>query len=295
MTNTLPFHFGIEIEFYAPKAKFGIITSFLAHRLKNRIRIDGVDPEDNLKWTLTRDDSCGLEIVSPILTTSEDDLYELGHIFSLLQELEAAKVISITRTCGIHVHVGIGHLPIDDVRSIIFGWDGLQHFYSSIIANFRRDNQYCLPNQFDLEALDNVRKMNDFCYLVPSRYRALNTRAIAAHKTLEFRSMESTLNPIKVFIWILLLRGLYNFGTSLDLGEINFDGLTKQEALDIIWEYSDPENFYFPPQSIFLHKWFSHKALKALSGSKARSKREQLNHIHGKIKLNKKVAASFVK
>lgn len=120
-------------------------------------------------WTLKKDSSVfrnsfkgpwgvrhrfwGIEITSPVLDALNPQSF--GHLSSAARVIKQKNRVSITRTCGFHVHVGLG--PSTTTSNTLQNWDGLtikklvalvfliDERLFALCRPYRTTSRFCMP------------------------------------------------------------------------------------------------------------------------------------------------------
>ena len=109
--------FGVEIEILNTVDRSAIATALQAEGIN--AAVEGYNHQTRHYWKVITDASCGLEVVSPILS-GEQGLNELKKVCEVLTRLGC----KVDKTCGLHVHIGADTLGVDRVKSTIKRWLG---------------------------------------------------------------------------------------------------------------------------------------------------------------------------
>lgn len=237
-----PPRFGIEIEFEAESTQILEIFRRLQLVIPTMVfDLDGLDCYVYENWRLTEDESCGYELVSPILTSVE----EIQTISFVLQELERERKIIMSEKCGVHIHIDTFYYDLQQIKNIIETWEYAEQFFSRVVANYRINNLFCLSPiaQFDL---DEANSIDELAYIYgSSRHFSLNATSLQDHGTLEFRLFEATSNLQKLQQWICLVRSFAVMATSMPIHLIHLDSLDPNELLELIIEHCVEDNYVY--------------------------------------------------
>eukprot|EP00951_Prasinocladus_malaysianus_P011565 scaffold85500_cov38-Prasinocladus_malaysianus.AAC.1 len=105
-------------------------------------------------WRVTTDSSvhCGgfhgecqaFELVSPILRGGKG----LQELHSVLQAVNRMGVHADNPTAGFHVHVGVGHLSLEQLKKVCQSFVKYEEAFDMMVPRSRRDNEYCMSNRF---------------------------------------------------------------------------------------------------------------------------------------------------
>lgn len=205
--------FGVEIEFLMEEEKLHNLPEALARKGISCRKIN-YTKEITSYWKLVTDASVrtssvgvtGMEIVSPILKGKKGKI-ALETVCEVLNELGA----SINRTCGLHVHVGIGDLKLTQLYDILRFYQNNEDFIDSLVSPSRRNSNFCkrFPRQLILSSSSDYNRFVD--NLLPTRYYKVNIKNVNTRGTLEFRQHQGTTNYTKVANWIDFILGIVKY------------------------------------------------------------------------------------
>lgn len=151
-------------------------------------------------WKLVDEPSVydGGELISPPLPFTPEGLEHFGGMMSRLRE----KGASMSRSCGMHVHVDASFLNVLSSRE-------LRSFFEYLIDAYRQNERI-----FDMFVKSNRRgDSNHYCKslvgkemyrLEYDREHKVNYQAYEKHGTIEFRHYHGTLNEVAAKAWITL-------------------------------------------------------------------------------------------
>lgn len=191
--------FGVEIECYnARPATIGTIAS----RHGMDFRHEGYNHTDHRgHYKLVSDasihgnDPC--ECVSPILGNTEQGFSSLKECCAILNESGAR----VNRSTGLHVHVG-GNISERQYCNVFANYYHLENVINTFIAQSRRyGNTYCKSLHGNADGLATATTIADVQRSMDSRYFKINSRAWAAHHTIEFRQHQGSTNYEKIAAW----------------------------------------------------------------------------------------------
>lgn len=192
--------YGIEVEFIGDRA-----------RAAQAIRAAGIECECQQyghavprNWKIVTDASVGYdtggELVSPILR-GEDGLRQVTTVLAALRSAGC----TINRSCGLHVHVGVADLNIDEMSRAFVRYKQCEAQIDSIMPRSRRlnDNRYvCTLQNYNFNQLA-IRAPHELeSAMGRFRHLKLNFMSYARQKTIEFRHHGGSLNTDKVINWI---------------------------------------------------------------------------------------------
>lgn len=156
-----------------------------------------------------RNDDCA-EFVSPILVSMHSQGLE-----TLTEQLSKQPQ---NASAGVHVHVEASDLTDAQVAALIFGYDILEPLLE---ASYRREERrFCNRREAD-SVLSFARKLRPGGAGVTrdevrggNRYVTLNTNALNAHGTIEFRAMGPVYDYAYLTRWAMLCRELVNLAAA---------------------------------------------------------------------------------
>jgi len=221
--RSYPLTFGVEVEALYPNYLTyddltRMVTRYIGERLPNaKITILKTDVYHEINYTvggvdnvlmLTKDSSIipikgfdGVEIVSPILRSAEDQRFFL----ELIEELKTVGLRSEPHSSGLHIHVGFPAgeeaeaVAMTKIHSIIEA--ELMEAFSA--AKNRTVHGYAkkIPEE-TIEQIDGIlpRELNRVAWRPDGRYWSIDTQTV--HETIEFRLFNSTLNTNAIELMI---------------------------------------------------------------------------------------------
>lgn len=162
---------------------------------------------------------------------------------------ENGATYSFSFRTSTHVHMNVQDLDEEIVLNICMAYYLLEPAIISLCGEHRVNNRFCLRftdadslynvfKQCIVEGLQAVNRHAGF----EIRYAALNLNALPKFGSLEFRSMQGTLNPALVEAWLKLLFNLRKYATKKknlvevydDAVNLGYDGFVKA----VLGEYS---------------------------------------------------------
>lgn len=200
--------FGVEIEFLVPNSTNYIDVAQALSRASRLPVLAANRAMRSSSWKLTHDGSVsapgrlGLEAVSPVLT--EDKMDQIDKICSALSTVGAV----VNRSCGLHVHIGAGSMPLDAIKRLAILYAESELFIDQLLPPSRRgsNNNYCKSVRSHLR-LQNVLRASNVAGVAQSiasgdRYLKLNLTSFWRHGTVEFRQHSGTIDPDKIKNWV---------------------------------------------------------------------------------------------
>lgn len=146
------------------------------------------------------DDDC-VEAVSPILTSF--------HSRGLEQICEDLEPHPTTTSAGIHVHVEANDLTSDQLRTLLFAYDQVEHI---IEESYRREERGYCRRRSARELLAMLRG-NSPDMPRGERYVTVNLNSLNYHGTVEFRAMGPVYNYDYLIRWAMFCREMVNAAT----------------------------------------------------------------------------------
>ena len=161
------------------------------------------------------------EFVSPILTSMHSNGLE-----TLVAEISKQPQ---NNSAGVHVHVEANDLNPTQINTLIYGYDLLERFIESSYRRTKR--QYCKrSDESDVLRSARAAKSARFggsaerTYESRDRYLTVNTNALRAHGTIEFRAMGPVYEYDHLIRWAMFCRSMVqavaNGATTKDFGRI---------------------------------------------------------------------------
>lgn len=172
-------YIGIEIEAYSPHDHDSLARLFTQAGLNRVVTIgdDGsiaVDKPNHTRFELR------------VLAKQRDYARTVKRVCDVLHIAKAR----VNKTCGMHVHLDMRQR---DPKIAFHNLTRAQELLFALQPNSRRANNYCRKTSLDWDTA------------IADRYRAVNARAYAEHKTIEVRLHTGTVNARKIVNWISLL------------------------------------------------------------------------------------------
>lgn len=172
----------------------------------------------NSRWKIESDNSCGYEIVSPILKGREG-LNELKEVLEIVNE---DPRVEVNTSCGVHVHHDIRDLEGKNVKRIYAIYHKFEDTIDSMVPKSRRknNNSYCTSIKYTdnsrlhkraettINELNEVNTIEDIENLYRSRYLKVNCQSYREKGTLEFRQHSGSTDFEKIKNWILFTQAI---------------------------------------------------------------------------------------
>ena len=177
------------------------------------------------RWVLGCDGSVDYEIKSHPLR----DTAEIKHVMAGIR----AGGGSVDRNCGTHIHVGIAHLTVDEIRRLAKLWLRYEKALDDLHPQSRRrsNGRVYTRSNYDTFGLSDPRAGDDLtaCFslldacatvgeisaqMQHSRGVKFNLYPYAGKSTVEFRGHAGTLNFKKIDAWISIVTALTRMAAS---------------------------------------------------------------------------------
>lgn len=187
------------------------------------------------------DDGC-MEFVSPILSHFNSE--------GLRKLCNDIPTHEHNTTPGIHVHVGAGDLTVTDVARLLYAYGIVERFLVPLYH--RETTSYCKETPSNsvrwwlsaarsyLRDTGNVPQPRDICHDQPAdRYMDVNTYALRAHGTIEFRAMGPYYDYDHLVRWAWFVRQMVAV-SRLDLPQQVWNACTSlTDVIDILRKYGN--------------------------------------------------------
>lgn len=225
--------FGIEIECYLPEGStFAAVAAAITQRTGSLCVPETYNHVTQPHWKIVTDGSLqdyqrGIEAVSPILT-GEAGIVTAEKVMAALTDYGC----TVSRRCGMHVHVGTGNNPpIQFFRNIF----KLYSIYEPVIDRFmpasRRGSTNTYTRSIASIALSEIESAPDLDRILrlmalnghggDARNHKLNLSAYRRHRTVEFRQHSGTLEGNKARNWVTMcMRMVERAKSELVIGSI---------------------------------------------------------------------------
>lgn len=213
-TTAAPRKFGVEIEFKAQRSDGTYLDrDDIARELRNAGIATNAESYNHITrsyWKVITDQSCGYEVVSPILE-GEDGFGQITKVCAVLNRMGAI----VDKTCGLHVHVDADGLNNKQIASILATYARDEKFFDAIQPESRRadNNRYCHSVAFlNTISKERAQELTEnpfefaFCQFWASRYAKINLDAYSRHGTIEFRQAAGTTDADKIINWVVLVQ-----------------------------------------------------------------------------------------
>ena len=196
--------FGVEVETHTDIPMDTIVKLLKERGLNVNDRRASYFHSSGTHWDIKRDGSCGYEFASPILSQPNDAKMAV----SIIQRMAPNAV---NEACGLHVTVDVSDFSDTSLRWLIINYLWCQDWFYSQCEDSRATNKYCKKNPVGNLArimalkpsqIDKVADLAGGWRSHEDRYHGFNLTRLFSHKIVEFRMMESNVDPRRVGDWI---------------------------------------------------------------------------------------------
>lgn len=204
--------FGVEIECLVPYTQRRGLQAKMTAAGVNCVDIGRYHSGLNrTAWKIERDGSLlgdanndTIEFVSPPLTLDTAGFEQVEKVCRVFEQIGA----SVNRTCGLHVHIGVGNLPVAAIRKLAELYARHEGLIDQLIPPSRRANanHYCqsIATMVNYTALARANTVRDISYAVSrdSKHVKLNLSSFWRYSTVEFRHHSGTVDASKIIKWV---------------------------------------------------------------------------------------------
>jgi hypothetical protein len=196
--------YGIEIECYLPGGTNHAMAAAAISARGVPCQAQNYNHQVTTCWKIVTDGSLndyarGIEVVSPILS-GPDGLIAIATVMDALSDFGC----TVTRACGLHVHVGVGTPQADFFKNLFKLYSKNEAVIDGFMPPSRRANAntYCrsvIKNEAHIDAAAGLGGLQRL--LGHDRYHKLNLMSYARYQTVEFRQHSGTLEGAKAVNW----------------------------------------------------------------------------------------------
>ncbi len=221
-TNDLPdsLTFGVEIEVTRLISQEAIAIALQAAGVAAKVEDYNILTKKH--WKIITDNSCGYEVVSPILW-GEKGIAELRKVCETLTRIGCKA----NKHCGLHVHLGADFLGLGRVRNFVKRYIANEANLDAVQPKARRGsaNRFCLPTSETMRThlIDNCLTIDEMRQLQHSRYSKLNLQSYRKYNTIEIRHHAGTTNATRIENWVRFLIGFATTATPENATNIEFN------------------------------------------------------------------------
>ena len=246
--------FGVEIELNTRTGKVkrpdagevpdgtDYVSQIIHKTIKKNVTIQAWHhTNNNSSWVVKPDNSCGIEICTPLLKGWHDGLCDLLKVVDAFSKDERVKA---DKRCSLHIHVNVEDLDQYQKAAVIAGWIKCEHVFFEAMPYNRKVNRYCqLLGLTDLFSHDCplepdwlIRQVGNVKYYSMNTYHMCKGR----RQAIEFRIADGAacLDANYCKNWIRLILHFVECAKNLPL--IKYDPQDKWSSL--LW--LDPEDVF---------------------------------------------------
>ena len=140
-----------------------------------------------------------IECVTPVLDDNTDGFKSLETCLRVLNDAGA----SVNRSCGLHVHVGVGEYTSQEIINIYKNYQHLESLIDSFMAPSRRANSCGYAQSLQGYNFDACTQISDLERMMHyDRYHKVNPMAYGRHQTVEFRQHQGSVDYKKISMWV---------------------------------------------------------------------------------------------
>jgi hypothetical protein len=162
---------------------------------------------NNYRWAVKPDSSCGVEVCSPPRVAN----LAIEDISKVVESLTSSGIVKSDFRCSFHVHVEIADLTESQIVLLIKKWVAAELFFFMLTNPTRWLNQYCMPVGFfcEFDTQQTYFYSNILHKFSETKYYSVNLYHFGKgkKKTIEFRIMgnEACLSGEDAENWCKLL------------------------------------------------------------------------------------------
>lgn len=188
------------------------VAQIVSKAAGRRVTIQGWDHiHNNSNWIIKPDNSCGIEINTPVLKGWRG-------LETLLRVIEALNKsgIQADQRCSLHVHVNIADLSLRQMAAVIAYYIKCEAIFFDSVPSHRKNNRYCQPlgmtdlfsHDFIMEPEDLISRISGVKYYSINAYHFMQGGGFSSDnhrkQTLEFRIIENIacIDPLTAKNWI---------------------------------------------------------------------------------------------
>ncbi len=171
---------------------------------------------DFLHWVVKRDESCGIEITTPII----DQEIKFSNIkkFTDSMNYSFTEEEIIDSRCGLHVHIDTcDYKDMQCIKNLVNITSILEEkVIYKIIQEHRIKNKYCKSTNFSKKLNGfgkDISKFKKNIELNFDRNRGLNLGALQKFGTVEFRYHHATIDYNEIWNWVSFLQKIVQFAS----------------------------------------------------------------------------------
>lgn len=270
-------NFGIEIEFKSQMARKAI-AQLITDCGVPCVAVNLNQSAGN-HWRIVKDESCGFEVVSPILNSER-----FGEVETVCNVLK--QIGEVNHSCGLHVHIDARGLKIPAIKKVLTAWAKLERVFDSFQPQDRRgdNNRFCEGlNLFNCTFLEDCQTVEDIYnkFQGGERYFKVNVGSYLKYGTVEFRHHSGCLDAIAIINWVKLLQSF--FSRAVDGAFESLEGVVPVDNLEVLIPSPTPPH---PGIADFRN------LIKTITGWSRKEDLKAFCHRHG-LTLDFRVKASY--
>lgn len=192
-----------------------LVAQIVSKASGKRVDIQGWDHiHNNKNWIVKPDNSCGIEINTPILKGWRG----LEALLKVVDALGKSNIKADQR-CSLHIHVNIADLSLRQVAAVVAYYIKCEPIFFDSVPAHRKNNRYCQPlgmtdlfsHDFCMDPEDLISRISGVKYYSLNAYHFMRGGGFSADnprkKTLEFRIIENIacIDPLTTKNWIRLI------------------------------------------------------------------------------------------
>lgn len=175
------------------------ICDVVRKMVRDEVTLQGWDHvHNNRGWVIKPDNSCGIEINSPVLKGWRG----LKRLLQVIDALKGSGVRSDDR-CSLHIHVNISDLSLRQLATVIAYYIKCEPVFFDAVPAHRKSNRYCQPigmtdlftHDYYMEPQEIVERVSHVKYYSLNAYHFMRGGGFSIDnprkKTLEFRIIEN--------------------------------------------------------------------------------------------------------
>lgn len=155
-------------------------------------------------WSCKPDNSCGMELCSPVM-----GMEEIDSMVAVMDALAGDDSLKTDSRCAFHAHLELSTTACDSsLGSILAWWIKCEHVFMDFAHPSRKNNRYCRPIGItDIVDSEDVVSSEILFKKLSSKYLSLNTFHIFNRRraSIEFRIAEGTKDSEFARAWIEIL------------------------------------------------------------------------------------------
>lgn len=231
--KSLNLNYGVEIELASSR-------KYDDYDIKEWLREAGIHD-----WKIVEDSSCGWEVVSPILN-GYNGYSQIERVCKILKKNGAYTNVK----CGLHVHIGVENLSVDEIRNVVLRYKSNSHHIDSFLPLSRYNNEFSKPLGITInrKILEQALTLEQLQMAQYQRYSHINLYPLRCYGTMEFRQHSGTINPNRIINWIDFLK--YFIESTV------FFKSTYDTSFDDLFGYKIHLRDYYKKRAAFLEKYY---------------------------------------